>query len=202
MVKHLSVMWETGFDPWVGKILLRRKWQSTPVLLPGKSHGQRSLVGYSPWGRKESDTTERLHVHVHVHVSFLTQDLFMTSHPIRNEILIPPLDLNVLCHLSPPFPWTPLLTLPCLPSAFRQFGLLPFPCPNLPPSQSFSLTLPLPWNAVSPDRCIAGSSLSFVRSPSSITWEAPLLATTAGGCPVPYSVLNDYPPFFLITSKI
>ena len=39
----------------------RRKWQSTPVLLPGKSHGQRSLVDYSPWGRKESDTTERLH---------------------------------------------------------------------------------------------------------------------------------------------
>ena len=38
-----------------------RKWQSTPVLLPGKSHGQRSLVGYSPWGRKELDTTERLH---------------------------------------------------------------------------------------------------------------------------------------------
>ena len=39
-----------GFDPWVGKIHWRRKWQSTPVLLPGKSHGQRSLVGYSPWG--------------------------------------------------------------------------------------------------------------------------------------------------------
>ena len=39
----------------------RRKWQSTPVLLPGKSHGRRSLVGYSPWGRKESDTTEWLH---------------------------------------------------------------------------------------------------------------------------------------------
>ena len=39
----------------------RRKWQSTPVLLPGKSHGQRSLVGYSPWGCKESDTTEQLH---------------------------------------------------------------------------------------------------------------------------------------------
>ena len=39
----------------------RRKWQSTPVLLPRKSHGQRSLVGYSLWGRKESDTTERLH---------------------------------------------------------------------------------------------------------------------------------------------
>ena len=39
----------------------RRKWQSTPVFLPVKFHGWRSLVGYSPWGRKESDTTERLH---------------------------------------------------------------------------------------------------------------------------------------------
>ena len=38
----------------------RRAWQSTPVLLPGESHGRRSLVGYSPWGREESDTTERL----------------------------------------------------------------------------------------------------------------------------------------------
>ena len=47
-----------GFDPWVGKISWRRKWQPTPVLLPGKSHRQRSLVGYSPWGRKESDTIE------------------------------------------------------------------------------------------------------------------------------------------------
>ena len=39
----------------------RRKWQPTPALLPGKSHGQRSLVDYSPWGGKESNTTERLH---------------------------------------------------------------------------------------------------------------------------------------------
>ena len=52
-----------GFNPWVGKILWRRKWQPTPVLLPGKSHGRRSLVGYRPWGCKESDTTERLHFH-------------------------------------------------------------------------------------------------------------------------------------------
>ena len=49
------------FDPWVGKIPWRRKWQPTPIFLPGKSHGRRSLVGYSPWGRKELDTTERLH---------------------------------------------------------------------------------------------------------------------------------------------
>ena len=50
-----------GFDPWVGKIPWRRKWQLTPVFLPGKSHGWRSLVGYSPWGHKESDMTEQLH---------------------------------------------------------------------------------------------------------------------------------------------
>ena len=41
----------------------RRQWQPTPVLLPGKSHGRRSLVGCSPWGRKESDKTEWLHFH-------------------------------------------------------------------------------------------------------------------------------------------
>ena len=50
-----------GFDSWVRKIPWRRKWQSTPALLPGKSHGRRSLIGYNPWGRKESDMTERLH---------------------------------------------------------------------------------------------------------------------------------------------
>ena len=41
----------------------RRQWHPTPVLLPGKSHGQRSLVGFSPWGREESDTTKGLHLH-------------------------------------------------------------------------------------------------------------------------------------------
>ena len=49
------------FDPWVGKSPWRRKWQPAPVLLPGKSHGRGSIVGYSPQGRKESNTTERLH---------------------------------------------------------------------------------------------------------------------------------------------
>ena len=44
-------------------LLRRRQWHPTPVLMPGKSHGQRSLVGCSPWGREESDTTERLHFH-------------------------------------------------------------------------------------------------------------------------------------------
>ena len=47
-----------GFDPWVGKIPWRRAGQPTPIILPGESHGQRSLVGYSSWGCKESDMTE------------------------------------------------------------------------------------------------------------------------------------------------
>ena len=46
------------FDPWVGKIPWKRKWQPTTVFLPGESHGQGSLVGYSPWDRTESDRTE------------------------------------------------------------------------------------------------------------------------------------------------
>ena len=49
-----------GFDSWIGKILWRRKWLPTPVFLPGKSHEQRSLAGYSPRGCKESATSERL----------------------------------------------------------------------------------------------------------------------------------------------
>ena len=47
------------FDPLVGKILWKRKWQPAPLFLPGKSHGQRSLEGYSSWGLKELDTTEQ-----------------------------------------------------------------------------------------------------------------------------------------------
>ena len=50
-------------NPWVGKIPWRRKWQPTPVLLPRKSHGQRSLAGYSSLGHKELDTTKQL-IHI------------------------------------------------------------------------------------------------------------------------------------------
>ena len=55
MVKCLPTMWES----WVQSLGQEdQKWQPTSVLLPGKFHGRRSLVGYSPWGRKELDTTE------------------------------------------------------------------------------------------------------------------------------------------------
>ena len=52
-----------GYFVWVLSSWWRRQWHPTPVLLPGKSHGRKSLVGYSPWGREESDITERSHFH-------------------------------------------------------------------------------------------------------------------------------------------
>ena len=61
MVKNPSAnAGDARFDPWVGKIPWGRKWQLTPVFLPGESHGQRSLEGYTPWCSKESDMTEHL----------------------------------------------------------------------------------------------------------------------------------------------
>ena len=55
------------FDTWVRKILWRRKWQPTPVFLPGELHGQRSLVSYSSLGLKELDTTEPALTHTYTH---------------------------------------------------------------------------------------------------------------------------------------
>ena len=63
--KESSCQW-LGFHPWFGKIPWRKEWQPTPVLFPGRFHGQRSRVGYSPWGCKELDTTEWLSMRVHI----------------------------------------------------------------------------------------------------------------------------------------
>ena len=57
------------FNPLVGKIPWRRKWQPTPVFLPREFHGQRNLVGYSPWSDKELDMTDQItHTHTHTHI--------------------------------------------------------------------------------------------------------------------------------------
>ena len=56
---------DVGSIPGVRKIPWRRKWQPAPVFLPGKSHGQRSLVGYNPWSHKESDMTKQRGMHTH-----------------------------------------------------------------------------------------------------------------------------------------
>ena len=60
------------FDPWVGRIPWRREWQPTSVFLPGEFHGQRGLVGYRPWGRKESATMERPALPLSVHCRHIT----------------------------------------------------------------------------------------------------------------------------------
>ena len=65
-------------NPWVGKIPWRRKWQPIPIFLPGKSHGQRSLAGYSLWGHKELDMTKRL--------ALTFQSFFMNSHHRRRGL--------------------------------------------------------------------------------------------------------------------
>ena len=57
-VKKLPAMQETRLEPWVGKVPWRREWLPTPAFLPRESHGQRSLVGYSSYGRKELDMTK------------------------------------------------------------------------------------------------------------------------------------------------
>ena len=66
MVKSLPAMQEIRFDPWVRKIPWRRKWQPTPVFMPRELHGQRNLVGYSPWDCKELDMVEQLTHFTHI----------------------------------------------------------------------------------------------------------------------------------------
>ena len=76
MVKNLPAMWETQVQSLGQEDPLRREWQSTRVFLPGESHGQRSLVGHSPWGCKKSDMTEQ-------------PTLPMVSGKMRNRGLVP-----------------------------------------------------------------------------------------------------------------
>ena len=69
------------FSPWVGKILWRRKWQPTPVFLPGKLHGPRRLAGYSPWGCKELDTAEWAHTSTR-----LIHNLVLCGFPFKDTV--------------------------------------------------------------------------------------------------------------------
>ena len=113
--------WRPGFDPWVRKIPWRRKWQPTPVLLPGESHGGRSLLGYSPWDHKESDTTEWLHFHFIVDLPCV--NFRCTAVKIHNilrqyfkESKLMPLQKNSTVEKNKgnqlqPFVW--FMTLPC-----------------------------------------------------------------------------------------
>ena len=72
-----------GFDPWVRKIPWRGKWQPTPVCLPGDSHGQRSPVGCSPWGHKESDTAEQFSTLTIIHIQIFQVRLIQSSQAFK-----------------------------------------------------------------------------------------------------------------------
>ena len=96
---------DSGSNLWVGKIPRRKKWQHTPVFLPGKFHGQRSLVGYSPWGHKELDPTEKLectHTHTHTHTRhffFMLLLLLLLSRFSRARLCATP---ETAAHQAPP----------------------------------------------------------------------------------------------------
>jgi len=96
---HVGLLWwlkwsriclqckKPGFSSCTGKIPWRREWQPTPVFLPGESHGQRSLVGWSPWGHTELDTTEQLTVSLsgdmwHFGLAIINQRLGLCSSPM------------------------------------------------------------------------------------------------------------------------
>ena len=95
-----------GFKSWVRKIPWRVKWQPISVFLLGKSHGQRNLVGYSPWVCKESDMTEHLSIHectasyIKTGIFWPTQHMqrkrkhFLKISPLKNEIFINDEDKN------------------------------------------------------------------------------------------------------------
>ena len=86
----MQEMQEMWFAPWVRKIPWRRKWQPTPVSLPGESHGQRSLVDYSPWGCKESKMTDQLSTHTRALLLNEFQTVF------RGCFMI----IHVICHCT------------------------------------------------------------------------------------------------------
>ena len=123
------------FDPWVGKIPWRREWQPTPVFLPGKSHGQRSLAGYSQWGckrvrhhlgTKQQQQYTRFHHHWDQHRPSLSH-LAKQDRPLSPQHCTTPL-LLVLPKTSSRF--QPLLLMPCY--SYSSCDLSPGPQTQLP----------------------------------------------------------------------
>ena len=108
-VKNPPAMCETWVRPWIGEITL--KWQPTPLFLPGKSHGQRSLVGHSPWGQKELDVTEQVSTARCIYVK-----LHLPAHPTLPFLLC--------AHLSIPYA---CVSLPALDVGARGRGHM-YPC--------------------------------------------------------------------------
>ena len=105
MVKHLLSMQETWVQSLGQEDPLKKGTATTPALLPGKSHGQKSLIGYSPWGRKESDTTEQLHFTVllyslHLSLPFTSQNTFFYFFPFTTSDTVKTIILFLTSYFS------------------------------------------------------------------------------------------------------
>ena len=88
-----------GFNLWVMKILWRRKWKTTPVSLPGKSHGQRSLVGYSPQDHIESDTSQHLN-NSNISITFTRRKLLsINKHSLNYDYMMSTFGFGIDCIL-------------------------------------------------------------------------------------------------------
>ena len=127
------------FNPWVRKIPWRRAWQPTPVFLPGESHGQRSLVGYSPWGCKELDTTEWL-IHDIPLLREVTCIFLKQSRPRAEAWGCGPLPWHGHSYPDPPHP------TPALSETFQiHVGIISFQMLPCEPEVIWNSTESHPW---------------------------------------------------------
>ena len=90
----MQEMQELGFDPWVRKFPWRRKWQPTPLFLPGKFHGQRGLEVCRPWGHEESDTTVhachllyKVCIYIYMYIYIYIYNIYIYIHIIFKWLL-------------------------------------------------------------------------------------------------------------------
>ena len=195
MVKNHLQCRRHGFDPWVRKILWRRKWQPTAVFLPGESQGQRSLVGYSPWGCKRGECGL---------VTKHQQSQFCTDCDLRGDSgLLPPppfrlcapeagLELHWWAPSPSGFSWTRgECGLDALPAGlgFGSDGCLsqrlPAPCGQLSPPVTAHIRSQRPRAATSP--CFAGSGCppALVVPPTLLTFLY-IVFSSSPSTPVPH----------------
>ena len=119
-----------GFNPWVGKIPWSRKWQLTPVFLPGKSHGQRSLAGYNPGGSKRvrhnwatKSTQTRTHLSSHISSAFKQYVSSTSVNLVKSPSGHPTSELGILQCL-----WCTSVWIHILFCCFKDYFLLEYNC--------------------------------------------------------------------------
>ena len=128
----------SAFDPWVGKSPWSRKWQCTPIFLPGKSHSQSSLVGYSPWGHP-----------VGTHTMFTAALFIIIAKTVSHSVISDSVT-----------PWTLALQAPLSMEFSRQecWGGLPFPSSgDLPPTRGQTQVSTLQADSLPSEWCILGT---------------------------------------------